>query len=98
MLFYHWPGNVRELRNAVERAVVIGDTEFILPEDLPESVTEGRSADGEEGDSFHGAMNACKRGLVERALSKARGNRPEAARMLDISQSYLNRLIHNLNI
>jgi len=98
MLFYHWPGNVRELRNAVERAVVIGDTEFILPEDLPESVTEGRSADGEEGDSFHGAMNACKRGLVERALSKARGNRPEAARMLDISQSYLNRLIHNLGI
>ena len=30
-----WPGNVRELRNAVERAVVLGDGEWIRAEDLP---------------------------------------------------------------
>jgi len=30
-----WPGNVRELRNAVERAIVLGDAEWIRPEDLP---------------------------------------------------------------
>src|SRR5262249_56367383 len=30
-----WPGNVRELRNAVERAVVLGDGEWIRPDDLP---------------------------------------------------------------
>ncbi len=37
---YDWPGNVRELENAIERAVVLGTTERILPEDLPESVLE----------------------------------------------------------
>ena len=30
-----WPGNVRELRNAVERAIVLGDGELIRVEDLP---------------------------------------------------------------
>jgi DNA-binding NtrC family response regulator len=30
-----WPGNVRELRNAVERAVVLGDSDLIRADDLP---------------------------------------------------------------
>jgi DNA-binding NtrC family response regulator len=32
---YDWPGNVRELSNAIERAMVVGKTGEILPEDLP---------------------------------------------------------------
>jgi len=38
MTRYAWPGNVRELRNAVERAVVLGDREHIMPQDLPPQV------------------------------------------------------------
>ncbi|MCE9576661.1 MAG: sigma 54-interacting transcriptional regulator [Deltaproteobacteria bacterium] len=30
-----WPGNVRELRNAIERAVVLGDGEWVKADDLP---------------------------------------------------------------
>src|SRR5262249_7877718 len=41
MQAYDWPGNVRELENAIERAVVLGSTEMIIPEDLPEAVFEG---------------------------------------------------------
>src|SRR6266571_4548899 len=37
---YDWPGNVRELENAMGRAVVLGSSELIEPEDLPESVIE----------------------------------------------------------
>ncbi|WP_437573777.1 sigma 54-interacting transcriptional regulator [Sorangium sp. So ce887] len=33
---YAWPGNARELRNAIERAVVIAEGEWIAEEDLPE--------------------------------------------------------------
>jgi len=32
---HDWPGNVRELSNAIERAMVVGKSEEILPEDLP---------------------------------------------------------------
>jgi len=38
MTRYSWPGNVRELRNAVERAIVLGDRDHIMPQDLPPSV------------------------------------------------------------
>ena len=37
---YRWPGNVRELENAIERAMVIGKTDTIIPEDLPLHVEE----------------------------------------------------------
>ncbi len=35
MMLHEWPGNVRELENAIERAVVVGKTRIIQPEDLP---------------------------------------------------------------
>jgi transcriptional regulator with GAF, ATPase, and Fis domain len=37
---YDWPGNIRELENAIEHAIVLGSTESILPEDLPECIFE----------------------------------------------------------
>jgi DNA-binding NtrC family response regulator len=48
---YDWPGNVRELRNALERAVVFGQTEKIEPEDFPENVRV--AASGISGASLH---------------------------------------------
>ena len=40
---YDWPGNVRELENALERALVLGSTDSILPDDLPEAILEAGS-------------------------------------------------------
>jgi DNA-binding NtrC family response regulator len=34
LLSYEWPGNIRELRNAIERAVLIGSSDEIRPQDL----------------------------------------------------------------
>jgi transcriptional regulator with GAF, ATPase, and Fis domain len=35
---YSWPGNVRELENVIERLIVTGRSESILPEELPMEV------------------------------------------------------------
>src|SRR5215204_1775447 len=44
---YDWPGNVRELENTIERAIVLGTTDWILPEDLPDPLLEAKvTADG----------------------------------------------------
>ncbi len=32
---HNWPGNVRELKNVIEQALVMGESDKILPEDLP---------------------------------------------------------------
>lgn len=41
LMKYHWPGNVRELENAIERAVVLADSdaELLTPDLLPRSIT-----------------------------------------------------------
>ncbi|MBZ5516412.1 MAG: sigma-54 dependent transcriptional regulator [Acidobacteriia bacterium] len=36
---YDWPGNVRELKNAIERAMILEDADFIRPTYLPIQVT-----------------------------------------------------------
>ena len=63
---YDWPGNVRELENSIERAIVMGATETIVPEDLPEAILEaGVAVTGGVG-KYHEQVNAAKReaGLV----------------------------------
>ncbi len=39
LLQYDWPGNVRELKNAIERAMILEEADFIRPTYLPIQVT-----------------------------------------------------------
>ena len=41
---YDWPGNLRELRNAIERAVILAETNEVRPKDLPLDVGKPNSA------------------------------------------------------
>ena len=95
---YDWPGNVRELENTIERAVVLGTTEWILPEDLPEALLETRvTADGSLT-TYHKAVVQNKKQMILRAIEEAKHNHVEAARLLGIHPNYLQRLIRNLNL
>jgi len=95
LLRYDWPGNIRELENAIERAVVIGSTDVILPEDLPESVLERQA--GKPG-TYHSALAAAKKELIRSAMRRARGSFTEAAGLLGVNPNYLHRLVNNLNL
>jgi Nif-specific regulatory protein len=95
---YDWPGNVRELENAIERAVVLGSTELILPEDLPEALLEAQGNSGLPTTTYHEAVSAAKRQVVLRALEQAGGNYTEAARLLGLHPNNLHRLIRNLDL
>src|ERR1700752_1019695 len=95
---YDWPGNVRELENTIERAVVLGTTEWILPEDLPEAVLEAKvTADG-SSTTYHKAVVQNKKEMILRAFEDANHNHAEAARLLGIHPNYLQRLIRTLNL
>jgi transcriptional regulator with GAF, ATPase, and Fis domain len=100
LMTYDWPGNVRELENAVERAVVLGLTDTILPEDLPESVLDARppASSAAKMDGFHNAIREAKRQLIQRALDQAAGNHLEAAKLLGLNRTYLHRLIRTLDL
>jgi Nif-specific regulatory protein len=95
---YDWPGNVRELENAIERAVVLGSSDLILPEDLPEAVLEKAESAGASMTAFHDALRESKKQLILNAFEQAQGNYTEAARLLGLHPNYLHRLIRNLNM
>jgi transcriptional regulator with GAF, ATPase, and Fis domain len=100
---YDWPGNVRELENAIERAVVLGTTEEILPDDLPDIIVEAVADGGIDdaitsGGKFHEMIRIMKRQLVLKALDQANQNYPEAARLLGLHPNNLHRLMKNLNL
>jgi transcriptional regulator with GAF, ATPase, and Fis domain len=95
---YDWPGNVRELENAIERAIVLGSSDFLTAEDLPETILESSSRPQVPLAKYYEEINEAKRSLVLRAIEQAGGNYSEAAKMLGIHPNNLHRLIRNLNL
>jgi two-component system, NtrC family, response regulator HydG len=98
LLVYDWPGNVRELENAIERAVVLGNTDRILLEDLPESVLESEPAATAPGTKYHEAVAETKKQIILSAMQQANGSYTDAAKILGVHPNYLHRLIRNLNL
>lgn len=95
---YEWPGNVRELENAIERALVMGSSDTILLEDLPESLLEQNSpAEMHEG-RYHASVKELKKQLIADAVQQTGGNYVEAAGILGVDPNYLHRLIRNLGL
>jgi Nif-specific regulatory protein len=95
---YDWPGNVRELENAIERAVVLGSTEVILAEDLPDSILEETATSGQPVNALAEGIREAKKVLIERAIEQANGNYTEAAKILGVHANHLFRLIRTLNL
>jgi transcriptional regulator with GAF, ATPase, and Fis domain len=98
LVSYEWPGNVRELENAIERALVMGSSDAVLLEDLPESLLEQEAeADMTEG-KYHASVKELKKKLIIDAVAQTRGNYVEAAAILGVHANYLHRLIRNLGL
>jgi transcriptional regulator with GAF, ATPase, and Fis domain len=100
LMRYEWPGNIRELENAMERAVVVGSSEWILPEDLPEMLMETGAGSAPEAApaNYHEALRRMKKELILNALEQSAGNITEAAKTLGVHGNYLHRLMRNLDV
>jgi len=95
---YEWPGNVRELENAIERALVMGSSDAVLLEDLPESLLEQESPAETHQGKYHASVKELKKQLIIDAVEQTRGNYVEAAGILGVHPNYLHRLIRNLGL
>ncbi|MGA7909914.1 MAG: sigma 54-interacting transcriptional regulator [Candidatus Sulfotelmatobacter sp.] len=95
---YDWPGNVRELENAIERALVLGASEMVLPEDLPESLLERTPSPEMSEAKYYAAVKELKKRLILDAVEQTRGSYADAARILGVHPNYLHRLIRNLEM
>jgi len=96
MRSYLWPGNVRELQNAVERAVLLCDSEVIESSNLTMETLPGGGEDLSWGETLN--LEKLEREAIIHALQVTRSVQKEAAQLLGISPRVLNYKIQILNI
>ena len=94
LMDHPWPGNVRELRSAVEFAVIRCRGQVIQPDDLPPEITQP----ADFATAIPGDPLSDEKARFLDALSRSRGNRALAARLLGISRATLYRRLADLNI
>jgi len=98
LIEYEWPGNVRELENVIQGGIILSDNESIQPKDLPPAMQHPELlgiGDSLPGASFEEQMQDYKIRLAHRAIEDCNGNKTLAARRLQISRTYLHRLIRD---
>ncbi len=87
LLAYDFPGNVRELANIIERAVIVSAGAQIEAEDLPESMRV--AAARLERKDRRPTLLEVEDDYIRETLVAVKGNKTEAARILDISRKNL---------
>jgi two-component system response regulator PilR (NtrC family) len=91
-----WKGNIRELDNVLERAMILGDGEWIKPADLP-GHQDSMDDIGAE-DNLSKAIELYEKTHIEKTLGKSGGDKIRAAEVLGLSLSTLYRKIEKLGI
>ena len=86
---FGWPGNVRELRNVIERAVLLSQSELILPEHLPAKVRDSLKQPAASGSFDAQQLDDIERQAILAALAQHKFNRTETAKALGISRRAL---------
>jgi two-component system NtrC family response regulator len=90
---HSWKGNIRELRNMMERASVLVDGDVILPEHLPYDLQQYNPSQ-----SAQLTLSNVEKSHIRKVLLHTKGNKPEAARLLDIGLTTLYRKIEEYAI
>ena len=83
-----WPGNIRELRNAIERAMLMQDGDWIGATDLgiTDNLLDLATEDESSGDR---SLAEVERSMLIKALNRAAWNQTRASYLLKISRDVL---------
>ena len=91
LLEYHWPGNVRELENTIERAVIMTDQDYLLPNDFPKDLMGGFSEMIKRGVKDRKSLDDVKSEYIKEILKEVRGNKRMASEILRVNPRTLYR-------
>jgi DNA-binding NtrC family response regulator len=99
-LRYPWPGNVRELENVVERAVILSQGDFIIPESLPPNLLEMEAPafSPARNLTMDEAMDLAEKQVLLETLESLSWNRQRCAQTLGISRTTLFNKMRRYNL
>jgi DNA-binding NtrC family response regulator len=91
LLDYQWPGNVRELENTIERAVIMTDQDYLVPNDFPKDLMEGVSEMIKRGVKDRKSLDDIKSEYIKEILKEVGGNKRVASEILKVNPRTLYR-------
>jgi transcriptional regulator with PAS, ATPase and Fis domain len=91
-----WKGNIRELDNVLERAMILGDGEWIKQDNLPGH--KYPVDDFSTEDNLAKAVELYEKNHIQRILNKTAADKVVAAELLGLSLSTLYRKLEKLGI
>jgi transcriptional regulator with PAS, ATPase and Fis domain len=94
---HEWPGNVRELECVIQQGIILSDDVTIRASDLPEDIRQIdlKSINDAQLTSFDDQLHDYKVKLAIAAVKDSNGNKTLAAQSLNISRTYLHRLLRD---
>jgi len=93
---HDWPGNIRELQHAIERAVILSESNILEPHDFFIDDREGIDADSFTPDNLN--LEEVERVLVRKVIDKHGGNISRAAKELGLTRASLYRRIEKYGL
>src|SRR6187401_929219 len=95
---YRWSGNIRELRNAVERAMLLAEGDYLTPDLLPVTAARPSTAQTMELPADGVNLETLERELVAQALRRTGGNQTKAAALLGLNRDQIRYRIEKFNL
>ena len=97
LINYEWKGNIRELQNIIERAIIFAEGDVIEISDIG---LVGVSSDTVESEdkSLQEALRRFEKDYILKILKKCKGDKTEAAKVLEVGVSTLYRKISELEM
>jgi DNA-binding NtrC family response regulator len=92
---HNWPGNVRELQHAIERAVILSDSDVLQARDFSPTMTQS-STDDMRIEDYN--LKDIEKTVIQKAMRKYRGNVSHAARELGLTRASLYRRIQKYDL
>ncbi len=93
---HSWPGNIRELQHAVERAVIMSDSNVLQPHDFFLSQNEGDKSDSLDVSNMN--LEETEKMLIRKVVDKHGGNISKAAKELGLTRASLYRRIEKYDL
>ncbi|MEM9325713.1 MAG: sigma-54 dependent transcriptional regulator [Bacteroidota bacterium] len=93
---YSWPGNIRELQHAIERAIIMSDSDTLAPEDFFFLSAKQDVANVPQPETFN--LDDVEKGVIERVIDKHNGNISKAAKELGLTRASLYRRLEKYGL
>ncbi|MCK4407438.1 MAG: sigma-54-dependent Fis family transcriptional regulator, partial [Bacteroidales bacterium] len=93
---HNWPGNIRELQHAVERAVIMSESNMLQPHDFFLSKMDDEKDEGVISSNMN--LEDTEKILIRKVIDKHGGNISKAAKELGLTRASLYRRIEKYDL